>query len=121
MKNTPLTTALSALLLLAQPAFAQGMNHGTSHGQMGSAGGMMGAQQTHPMAEAEVRKIDLENGKITLRHGEIKNLDMPPMTMVFVVRDKALLAGIAVGDQVQFTAAHDKGQMVVESIKPLRP
>ena len=107
--------ALAALLAFAQPAAAQGMDHG----KMGSGGGMMG--MNHPPVGAEVRRIDKESGKITLCHGEIKNMDMPPMTMVFVVRDKALLDGIAVGDKVQFTAAHDKGQMVVESIKPLQP
>ncbi|QRR32408.1 copper-binding protein [Hydrogenophaga sp. YM1] len=110
------SSALAALFSLAPPAFAQGMDHG----RMGS-GAMMGMQQNHPLVEGEVRRVDKENGKITLRHGEIKNMDMPPMTMVFVVRDKAMLDGIAVGDKVQFTAVQDKGQMVVESIKPLKP
>lgn len=110
--------ALATLLALAPPAFAQGMDHS----KMGSGqGGMMGMQQNLPPVEAEVRRVDKENGKITLRHGEIKNMDMPPMTMVFTARDKAMLEGIAVGDKVEFTAVHDKGQMLVESIKPLKP
>ena len=73
------------------------------------------------MAVGEVRKVDKSRGKITLKHGEIKNLDMPPMTMVFNVRDKALLDGIAVGDKVRFTATHDKGQMWVETLSVIKP
>jgi Cu(I)/Ag(I) efflux system protein CusF len=42
------------------------------------------------MAEAEVRRVDKDSKKVTLKHGPIKNLDMPPMTMVFQVRDPAL-------------------------------
>ena len=49
------------------------------------------AQAGPPATEAEVRKVDKDAGKITLKHGEIRNLDMPPMSMVFQVKDKALL------------------------------
>ena len=56
------------------------------------------------LTDAEVRKVDQANGKITLKHGEIKNLDMPPMTMVFGVKDKALLANVKKGDKVKFAA-----------------
>lgn len=115
-KTTP-ALALAALLSLAPHAFAQGMDHGKT----GSGHGDMMAMQNLPPAEGEVRRIDKDSGKITLRHGEIKNMDMPPMTMVFSVRDKAMLDGIAVGDKVEFTAVQDKGQMLVESIKPLKP
>ena len=55
------------------------------------------------LTDAEVRKVDKANGKITLKHGEIKNLDMPPMTM-FGVKDKALLANLKKGDKVRFAA-----------------
>lgn len=68
-------------------------------------------------ADGEVRKIDLDQGKITLKHGEIKNLEMPAMTMVFRVRDKAALAGLAVGDRVLFDAQKIDGQYTVTSIK----
>jgi Cu/Ag efflux protein CusF len=54
----------------------------------------------------EVRKIDEAAGKITLRHGPIKNLDMEEdgMTMVFRVQDPAMLKRVKVGDKVQFEA-----------------
>ena len=56
------------------------------------------------MAEGEVRKVDKENKKITLKHGEIKNLDMPGMTMVFQVKDAAMLDKVKPGDKVKFKA-----------------
>lgn len=56
------------------------------------------------MTDGEVRKIDKETKKITIKHGEIKNLDMPGMTMVFQVKDVALLDPVKVGDKVKFVA-----------------
>lgn len=61
------------------------------------------------MAEGEVRRIDKAARKITLRHGEIKSLDMPPMTMVFQVSDPALLDKVSAGDKVRFRADQDAG------------
>jgi len=49
--------------------------------------------------EAEVRKVDKPAAKLTLRHGEIKSLDMPAMTMVFGVKDPALLDAVKSGDK----------------------
>ena len=68
-------------------------------------------------SEAEVRKVDLGAGKVTLRHGEIKNLSMPPMTMVFQVKDRAFLNGLKAGDSVKFTADKIKGAYTVLSIE----
>ncbi len=69
------------------------------------------------MTDAEVRKLDLEGGKLTLKHAEIKSLDMPGMTMVFVVKDKALLDKLKVGDKVKFKAINDGGKYTVTEIK----
>jgi Cu/Ag efflux protein CusF len=77
----------------------------------------LGAFAQTPLAEAEVRKVDKSAGKITLKHGEIKNLDMPPMTMVFGVRDKALLDTAKAGDKVRFSAEKEGGQYVVTAIE----
>lgn len=73
-----------------------------------------------PMADGEVRKIDLSAKKITLKHGEIKNLDMPPMTMVFQVKDSAMLEKVKVGDKVQFTVENANGAMTVLTIEPAK-
>ncbi len=71
-----------------------------------------------PMVDGEVRKIDLSAKKITLKHGEIKNLDMPPMTMVFQVADPAMLEKVKVGDKVQFSVEEKNGAMTVLTIAP---
>jgi Cu/Ag efflux protein CusF len=69
------------------------------------------------MSDAEVRKIDREQGKVTLKHGPIRNLDMPPMTMVFHIKDKAMLDSLEPGDQVKFRAANQDGKMTVVEIR----
>jgi Cu(I)/Ag(I) efflux system protein CusF len=64
--------------------------------------------------------VTLSTGKITLKHGEIRNLDMPPMTMVFTVRDKAMLKDIKAGDKVRFTADKNAaGDYIVTAIEPI--
>lgn len=69
------------------------------------------------LADGEIRKIDLESGKVTIKHGHIKSLDMPPMTMVFVMREKSKLDGLKVGDKVKFDAVDEKGKMLVTVIQ----
>jgi Cu(I)/Ag(I) efflux system periplasmic protein CusF len=70
--------------------------------------------------EGEVRKVDTAQQKITLKHGEIKNLDMPPMNMVFQVRDPAMLSQVKAGDRVRFTADKIGGAYVVTSIEVVK-
>ena len=69
--------------------------------------------------DGEVRKIDKAQAKITIRHGEIKNLDMPPMTMVFRAKPASLLDGLAEGDRISFDADKVDGQYTVTAIKKL--
>lgn len=71
---------------------------------------------TADMADAEVRKIDKDGRKLTLKHGEIKNLEMPPMTMVFKVKDVALLDKVQVGDKIKFSAEKIDGAYTVTDI-----
>jgi uncharacterized cupredoxin-like copper-binding protein/Cu/Ag efflux protein CusF len=72
------------------------------------------------MADGEVRKVDRDAKKITLKHGELKALDMPPMTMVFQVGDPALLDSVKVGDKVKFKAEKIGGAFVVTAIEAVR-
>ena len=103
---------------------------GAFHGAFGQAGAPTDHAAHHPVAaasaaaapeadptDAEVRRIDAAAGKITLRHGEIKNLDMPPMTMVFQVKEAAMLEGLKAGDKVRFRAVKEGGQYRVTEIK----
>ncbi len=69
------------------------------------------------MTDAEVRKIDKDNSKITLKHGEIKNLDMPGMTMVFQLKDAAMLDKLKPGDKVKFKAEKLGGAYTVTAIE----
>ena len=75
------------------------------------------AAQASAMSEGVVRKIDTANAKITLRHGPLTNLDMPPMTMVFRVQPPELLSGIKVGDKVKFRAEQIDGAFTVTAIQ----
>ncbi len=97
---------LGATTLIAQGSLAQtAMNHGAM--PMAAAA----------MSDGEVRKIDKETGKITIKHGPIKHLDMPPMSMVFTAKDPALLDRVKVGDKIRFHAADEAGKMIVTDIQ----
>ena len=72
------------------------------------------------MADGEVRKVDKENKKITLKHGVIKNLDMPGMTMVFGIKDVAMLDNLKAGDKVKFKAEQAGTAIVVTDIQPAK-
>ncbi len=78
------------------------------------------APMASSMTDGEVKKVDRETGKITIKHGDIKPLDMPAMTMVFMVRDKSLLVGVKPGDKISFTALVEGSKMVVTDIQPAR-
>ena len=69
------------------------------------------------MSEGEVRKVDAASRKITLKHGPLKNLDMPPMTMAFQVTDMAMLDKVKVGDKVRFVAANPGGKLTLTDLR----
>ncbi len=79
--------------------------------------GKMGTAATPGLTDGEIRKIDKEGGKITIKHGEIKHLDMPAMTMVFTAKDKAMLDKVQVGEKIQFIVIQEAGKMVVTDIQ----
>ena len=72
------------------------------------------------LVDGEIRKVDMQAKKITIKHGEIKNLDMPGMTMVFQVKDPAMLDKVKVGDKVKFMAEKSGGAIVVTDIAPAK-
>ena len=103
---TPLIAAV--LSLAAWPAGAQSttMDHSK-----------MAMSPTQTLIDGEIRKVDKDAGKMTIKHGEIKHMEMPPMTMVFAAGDKAMLDRVKVGDKVRFMAVQDNGRMVVTEIQ----
>lgn len=103
-----LAAGLSAHTFAQQAAPA---DHGAHHPQA------VAAVATAELTEGEVRKIDKSAGKITLKHGEIKNLEMPPMTMVFGVSDPKMLDKVKQGDKVRFRAASQDGKFTVTEVQ----
>ena len=70
------------------------------------------------MADGQVTKIDESAGKITIKHGPLKKLDMEGgMTMVFKAQDPAMLKQVKVGDKVKFEADRVDGQITVTKIQ----
>ncbi len=96
ISNTLVSIMLGTLIVISTPAISQ----------------------TSEMTDGVVRKIDRENSKITIRHEEIKNLDMPPMTMVFQLKNKMLLDKVQVGETVKFTVVQEGVKLVITDIKP---
>ena len=82
----------------------------------------IGAFAQDAMVRGEVKKIDASAGKITLKHGPIKSLGMDEdnMTMVFRVRDPAMLKQVNTGDKVQFEAGRVNGQITLTRIQKAR-
>ncbi len=108
------------LLTLAGAAHAQSNTSHDAHHTTPAAPAASTATNGLPTAEAEVRRIDLQAGKVSLKHGDIPNLDMPPMTMVFQVKDATWLQQIKVGDKVRFTADKVNGAYTVMSLERMQ-
>jgi Cu/Ag efflux protein CusF len=71
------------------------------------------------MSSGEVKKVDQAAGKITIKHGPLKNLGMDGMTMIFRVQDPAMLEQVKAGDRIAFVAEQPKGQLTVTRLQKL--
>lgn len=78
------------------------------------------AQATSALADGEVRKVNKDTQKLTIRHGPIPSLDMPPMTMVYRVKDPAMLDQVKLGDKIKFSADKIGGAYTVTTIEPAK-
>jgi Cu/Ag efflux protein CusF len=109
--------ACCSVLLCSGAAWAQEHPH-AGHGMAAPA--VQGAgQSAAALAEGEVIEVDVAGKKVTLRHGEIKNLNMPPMAaMPFHVKDQALLEQLKPGQKIRFTASHINGVFTMTSVQP---
>ena len=105
------SAALLAGVLAVPLAHAEDAHHkdGATVAQAGAA-----------LSDGEIRKVDKDAKKLTIKHGEIRNLDMPPMTMVFQVKDRALLDKVKAGDKVKFQAEKVGGAYTVTKIEPVK-
>lgn len=110
-----MTRQIAAVLLtgafLVPLAFADDTHH--------KAGAAI-AQADTALSDGEIRKVDKDAGKITIKHGPMQNLDMPAMTMVFQVNDPAMLDQVKTGDKVNFQAEKIGGALTVIQIAPVK-
>ena len=114
VQSLVVSAALTAASLSPVALFAQA---GMDHSKMGDMKMDVSKDLSKDMTEGEVRKVDKKAGKVTIKHGDIKNLDMPGMTMAFRVKDKALLDKVKAGDKIKFIVVMDKGNMVVTDLQ----
>ena len=115
LKTNRYVVAATAMLALNVPHFARGAETPSRDGTK--------TEQTATvadMADGEVRKVDKDAKKVTIKHGEIKSLDMPAMTMVFRLNDAAMLDTLKVGDKIRFKAEREKGTFVISEVIPMK-
>lgn len=106
--------------ILAAAAFAGLPAHADkdhSHGQDSPA---QAAADGSAFAEGEVKKVDKSAGKVTIKHGPLASLDMPAMTMVFRVKDAAMLDQVKAGDSIRFKADKVEGAYTVTEYQAAR-
>lgn len=104
-----LTMAMVATLSCLAPALANEAHHASASAQAPAAAASM--------ADGEIKKVDKNAGKLTIKHGPIANLDMPNMTMVFRVKDPAMLDRVKPGDKIKFAADKVNGAITVTEIE----
>ena len=113
IRKKRLMLSMLAAAAFSIPVLAQQTEHSSHHGAAQIA-------QAATLAEGEVRKVDKDAQKITIKHGPIQNLDMPPMTMVFKVKDPGILEQVKAGDKVKFQAEKIDGALTVTKIEPVK-
>jgi len=120
MKKALLSIPLAAslVLLAAGTALAQtpAATASDSHGSHHPAATAAPAPQAE-LSEGEITRWDPRTLRLTLKHGEIKNLEMPPMTMVFRVADASMVGDLKPGDKVRFRAEQVNGAYHVQKIE----
>lgn len=77
--------------------------------------------QAAPLSGGEVRKVDQASGKLTIKHGPLENLGMPAMTMIFRVKDAAMLEQVKPGDRIKFLAEKINGAITVTTLEVVTP
>lgn len=113
MSNIRTTLAAFAVLLFSVGTVAAQSSPPTA----GAAPTTNGASE---LADGEVRKVDKKAKKLTIKHGPLKNLDMPSMTMVFGVKDETVLDKLQPGEKVRFQAEKIDGKFTVTNIEAAR-
>lgn len=115
------TSTLAAFTLacsLLTPALAQNHTDHASHGSAAPATAPAAAATAEAvMTAGEVTRVDKRASKLTIRHEDIKNLDMPAMTMVFGLKDSTQVAQFNPGDKVRFHVQDEGGSLTITRIE----
>ncbi|MGL1834344.1 copper-binding protein [Rhodocyclaceae bacterium SMB388] len=114
--------ALAGLVGLSAGQVMAQAGHAGSHGGHGAAAASAGATESAEAAatglsEGTVRRVNAGAGTVTIAHGPLVNLDMPPMTMTFRVSGDASLDGLTNGDKIRFAADKDGDEFIVTAIE----
>ncbi len=113
MKTAFASFALGLALAFSASSYASGDMGNMS---MGSTT-MQSTEMKESMSHGEIRKVDLTAGKLTIKHGPLENLGMEAMTMVFKVKDPAMLSQVKVGDKIDFVAEEVNGALTVVKLQ----
>lgn len=108
------TTILSIGAILAAPLL-----HAQAHDHAHAAPAGT-ASAASALSAGEVTKVDKDAGKLTIKHGPLANLNMPAMTMVFKVKDPAMLSSVKPGDKISFVAEKVNGALTVTKLEPAK-
>ena len=113
MKKAFVSIAMGCALAVSAGAYAAGE---MSNMDM-SGGAKQSADANNSMSHGEIKKVDAANGKLTIKHGPLENLGMEAMTMVFKVKDPAMLSQVKVGDKIDFVAEEVNGALTVVKLQ----
>ena len=120
MKNFPAVFILTVAMASSIPVLAVTPSESVPMTASVAESKSSGSAAPDNLVDGEIRKVDMEAKKVTIKHGEIKNLDMPGMTMVFQVKDPVMLDKVKAGDKIRFKAEKTGGAIVVTDIVPAK-
>ncbi|KVT75969.1 RND transporter [Burkholderia ubonensis] len=113
MKKALVSIAMGCALAFSAASHAAG-----EMGNMDMSGGAkQGVEAASGMSHGEIRKVDTAAGKLTIKHGPLENLGMDAMTMVFKVKDAAMLSQVKAGDRIDFVADEVNGALTVTKLQ----
>ena len=119
MRTQYLAIALIGAVTIAPAIAQQPRDHGAHHPAAAGAEATTQAN-AEALTEGEIRKVDKEARKLTIRHGPITNLDMPAMTMVFQVEDPGVLDTLKAGDKIRFRAGKTGGAYFASHVESVQ-
>ena len=114
MKNKFLSIAVGLALASSASAFAAS---GMGNMDMSASSSNKAGSTATSMSHGEVKKVDASTGKLTIKHGPLENLGMDAMTMVFRVKDPAMISQVKVGDKIDFVAEDLNGALTVTKLQ----